>query len=419
MEPNADQREALDGIVRWFGQAREGDEFVLAGLAGTGKTAMLPWLLDELGGADVRFACPTWKAADVLTRRLGGRGRATSVHNLIYMPTREQHGKECAWWTAEKRCDQECKMAFEFANKPSCEPGDHTGGHDASCYDALPDLVVIDEASMVDERMHEDLLKVPAPLLFVGDHGQLPPVSGSYSVFGPSGRHADARLERIMRQGEGSGIIQASRVVRDGGFLDELARLRSPEVRLCRSGSAGADAYRLDDWHEDGRAIMITPTNKRRAQLNAQVRRRLGRQPGVPVVGDRLMVLDNLRKRRIYNGQVGVVQQVDMREPDAFNDEPGCFAVVHMESGREWSGWLDVPNLDSDVDLRASGRYVSRFNNEPTVRWRWAYAVTCHKAQGSEWDRAVVDTTAYIRDPKKWLYTAVTRAKLDLVVLHR
>jgi exodeoxyribonuclease-5 len=411
LHPNDDQQAALDAVVNWFRGG--GTEFVLAGLAGTGKTAMLPWL-NVILKCDVRYLCPTWKAADVLTRRLGGSDRATSVHNLIYRPLRDQHSKECGWWSDAKTCDRNCTMEFQYACKSSCDPDGHPGlAHDSSCFDAVPDLIVVDEASMVDEQMHEDLRRVGSPVLYVGDHGQLPPVSGNYSVFGRDGGRADARLERIMRQGPGSGIIRASRAVRRGGLsgLDGVAD--SEEVRVFQTGQPG---YQMDDWHADGRAIFITPTNKKRAHLNSVVRSAWGRKPGVPVIGDRLMVLDNLHHDRVYNGQTGTVTAVEMLPADRKNRMVGCQAEIQMESGRTWAGLVDVPNLDAEADMRAEPRASGR-TLTPTVRWRWAYAVTCHKAQGSEWERAVVDTKAYMQDPRRWLYTAVTRAKSDLVVL--
>ena len=99
MTPNEDQKKALDTILDWY-SSHPVEPFVLGGLAGTGKTALLP-MLHKMLGIQVRYVCPTWKAAHVLTKKMtaaGVQASATSIHNLIYNPRGILHEEECGIW---------------------------------------------------------------------------------------------------------------------------------------------------------------------------------------------------------------------------------------------------------------------------------------------------------------------------------
>lgn len=376
MTPNPDQEAALAAIIEWY-RSSPTEPFILGGLAGTGKTALLPMLAQSIN-ARIRYVCPTWKAAHVLTKKLnaaGIRDSATSIHNLIYNPRGILHEEECQMWTApEKGCDMKCKkLCWEF------DPKDK------------PQLLVVDEASMVDPKQREDIARLGSPTLYVGDHGQLPPVNGT-SIFDE--RRPDALLERIQRQALDSPIIPLSRVIREG----DSSWLRQAELMGFRVLSSGAKSTERYDPraavppHSDPQTVFIAGTNAGVDKLNELSRRVLGRGPEVLVPGELVMAQNNNKKTGIYNGQQGVIQKVEIDKYD------GLCADLQMETGIFYSGPVILKGVDE----------VPSFSDTPVIRH--SYAVTCHKAQGSEFRNVVVYLANSRPETSRWLYTAVTRA---------
>ena len=167
----ADQQAAIEAIDEWASDP-ESREFTLGGLAGTGKTTMLAEILKTL---PCRVAAPTGKAAQNLRRKGIPAG---TVHGLIYKYIGE---------------DENEKPVFD-------DKGDAHA------------FVAIDEASMVNAEMANDLRRHCGRILWVGDHGQLPPVGDDPGIMSDP----DARLETICRQTDGSDIIRFAHHLRTG-----------------------------------------------------------------------------------------------------------------------------------------------------------------------------------------------------------
>lgn len=385
MTPNEDQAKALAAIKSWYEDRSFGMEpFVLGGLAGTGKTALLPMLAEAFDTTPrTRYVCPTWKAAHVLTKKLHEAGineAATSIHNLLYNPRGILHEEGCGMWDSPADgCTLGCKkLAWEFDPKEK------------------PQLLVVDEASMVGDRLREDIARLGVPTLYVGDHGQLPPVQGT-SIF--SVHRPDAVLERIQRQALDSPIIPLSRVVRDG----DRSWLRQAELmgfRVLEAGSSSAERYdpgAAVPPHSDPQTIFIAATNKGVDRLNRLTRRVLGRGPENLVADELVMSQNNNRRTGIYNGQQGVIQETRT------NSRGGVDIDLVMETGVRYSGPAlikgvdEIPNHQIDIPVL-----------------RHSYAVTCHKAQGSEFENVVVYLTGSRPETKEWMYTAITRARTNL-----
>lgn len=385
LTPNADQQEALNRIREWYASSPT-EPFVLGGLAGTGKTALLPMLHDSFEITPrTRYVCPTWKAAHVLTKKLhaaGIRESATSVHNLIYNPRGILHEEECGIWEKpEDGCtlDPKCsKLAWEYDPKDS------------------PQLLVVDEASMVDPRLREDIARLGVPTLYVGDHGQLPPVQGT-SIFAE--RPLDAKLEKIQRQALDSPIIPLSRIVRDGdqSWLRQAELMGFPVLEAGPRSVRRYDPKAAEPPHSDPSTVFIAATNKGVDRLNALARRVLGRGPENLVPGELVMAQNNNRRTGIYNGQQGVI--TDVFVGDGFETE----VQLTMETGVRYEGPVLIKGVDElpehQIDI-------------PIIRH--SYAVTCHKAQGSEFRNVVVYLTGSRPETSQWLYTAVTRATHNL-----
>lgn len=374
--PSADQERALNAVQSWFKNDTT-EPFVLGGLAGTGKTAMLP-MVQEMLGVRVRYVCPTWKAANVLSKKLKGE-RATSIHELIYNPRGILHEDECGFWSdPESGCTLRCKkLSWEYDPKEK------------------PELLVVDEASMVDARTREDIARLDSPTMYVGDHGQLPPIVGS-SIF--VDRPLDAKLETILRQDPGSPIIPLSRIVRNGD-RDWLKWAERHGFPVLEAGSASARRYDLraaEPAHSDPETVFIASTNNAVDRLNNLTRRTLGRGPEQLVEGDLVMAQNNNKHLGIYNGQQGRIVKV---RGDRVVD-------LKMETGIPYFGKVLVKGVDELPD----------YAKIPVLRH--SYAVTCHKAQGSEFSNVIVYLTGGRMEDRRWLYTAVTRAtqRLTFVV---
>lgn len=155
----------------------------LGGYAGTGKTTLLGQLRTALHEKNkklrVSFCSYTGKATRVMKSKLVSNAALqdqdsiSTIHGLLYTPILDDKENITGW----KRKDEvEC------------------------------DLIIIDEASMIDKEIWNDLLSYHIPIIAVGDHGQLPPIRGTFNVM----EHPDLRLEEIHRQAKGNPIIEVS-----------------------------------------------------------------------------------------------------------------------------------------------------------------------------------------------------------------
>lgn len=390
-------------------------ETTVGGLAGTGKTFWASHLPDEIGyGA--AFVAYTGKAAKVLARKFRERGvpyPTSTIHRLIYVP-REFHCEACP---ITKDVEEKEKDPTEWML--SAEPVCHR--REAKCSDCgigfekreeLPPgtrFIVVDEASMVGEGIYDDLRSYGVPIVWVGDHGQLPPVKGGLNIMA---RKLDAELTTNWRQLGGSPIIDLALAVRHDGFIPIqsrgqdgetvrkiLGRYYGPEVRSFLPTDRAA-------W--DDQTLVLAARNATRVGMNSRIRGTLGFNPERPEVGDRVICLRNNREKGIANGSTGTVQ-----------------AIEYAKGGGKF--YNAVISLDGE-EVSYEGR-ISReqFGEEKPLEERdydlfdYGYAMTVHKAQGSEAQRVVLlEERIRYWDPntwKRWLYTGVTRASRELLVV--
>lgn len=372
------QLAAIDHIWDWY--CSGGPPFRLAGLAGTGKTTTIASLPSALPMLRFAFCAPTNKAANVLRGKLPGSAQVTTVHGLIY----KQRMKE-----------------------PGVPARDDDG---ALIFDALDnmrgdaDLVVVDEASMIDSRMWSDLTSYGVPVLAVGDPFQLPPVRDSFCLM----KSADFTLTDIQRQVADSPIIRLAYMVRSGDEVPfgELGQ----GVRKIR--------YQRHNPQVDGiSSVALAWRNKTVAKLNKGAREAQGLasdyvEPGEPVIS---YSSDPLRG--IYNNMSGRMTEF---VPDPISDAL-AFARISIDGEHLWEGTVHRDQFAHGKALRDDWQYRSRFGPVRHACWDYAYALTVHRAQGSEWDAVIVDDRTYhgkrANDHQKWLYTAITRAKERLTII--
>lgn len=422
-----DQRSAMDAIIDWYRAAAFGggqQTLTLGGYAGTGKTTLLGQLSSELVrarvGVNIHFASYTGKAVSVLRGKLPSGSNVSTLHRLLYTP---RHVLICT----ESGEEVPYKGAYCETHQPQTEPGkirlslkelsgpgitvlesEDPDGCEAKqalswLLNESPltgiDLVVVDEASMVSEKIWSDLIRWGVPVLAVGDHGQLPPVKSAFNLMA----NPQIRLERIMRQVAESPIIKLSIMARKYGRIPQgdygEGCMKIPRHKLPR--------IPLDPANGD---LVICGMNRTRNDLNAQLRYGSGHKSTVPEVGDYVICLRNSYENGIFNGMRGVISHID---PPPHPDSSHQFAVIAMlDEDFEFSGEIAREQFGQPKTMNAVPRSLCLFD--------YGYAITCHKAQGSQAPRVIViEEMLRETDHARWLYTAVTRAEKEVIICGR
>jgi exodeoxyribonuclease V alpha subunit len=354
---------------------------VITGGPGTGKTTILRCIIRilEKKGVRIHLASPTGRAAKRMAEATGRD--AMTIHRLL------------EWSPAHAGFQRNAHRPLET------------------------DLVIVDEASMIDVVLMNSLLRaIPlvAAVVLVGDADQLPSV-GPGAVLKDileSGRVPAVRLTEIFRQAEQSCIVlNAHRVNRgefpdlsrpsrgqatDFHFLSEEDPERLQQLIVDLVSRRLPTRYHFDPVED---IQVLTPMHRGAvgaAQLNAALQATLNpARPGVMEVmrgervfrvGDRVMQVRNNYDKGVYNGDIGRIAGIDLAEQEA----------IVLVDGR--SVTYDFSELDE---------------------LRLAYAATVHKSQGSEYPAVILPlhTTHYLMLQRNLLYTAITRAKRLLVLV--
>jgi AAA domain-containing protein/UvrD-like helicase family protein len=399
------QRDALDAIAKWY---RDGGAYplTLGGYAGTGKTAVAALLGEVLPRVQIAYVAYTGKAVQVLRGRLDAYGATpaavSTIHRLLYHPVAmtlctssglviPEGGRHCGPHTRnEARCPSRQQVSFTPAPDPL----------------AGLDLVVADEASMIPERLWQDLTCHGVPVLAVGDHGQLPPVQSAFSLMA----NPDLRLEEIHRQSaadpSGMAILNVARWAREQGHIPH--------------GVYGPDVVKISP-HELGHAglhpgessMILCATNATRAWHNAAMRAWHGRS-GPPQPGDVVICLRNNYEEGLFNGQRGVIR--DVGESLRIGDEDAWQMTVSLDGLDEpWEGAVAATPFGAPPETAAQIR------DRDLALFDYGYALTTHKSQGSQAERVIVIEEAWpppgTEMRSRWLYTAVTRAEKALTIV--
>lgn len=350
------QQEAVNAVSAWY-EKKDKQVFKLFGYAGTGKTTLARHFADTILGERERalYAAYTGKAAHVL-RTKGCRG-ASTIHRLIYKTTQDDKGK----------------LHFSLDDESSL---------------VYADLLILDEVSMVGEKIAEDLESFGTPLLVLGDPAQLPPIqdAGYYTNGKP-----DIMLTEIHRQAEGNSIIEMATKTRNQcplgiGKYGDSAVIFKMIPELCLEADQ-----------------MIVGKNVTRRSYNQAFRRQLGLGnklgEGLPEVSDKIICLRNNHEMGLLNGSIWSVDKVKETE---FTDK----LLLDIRSEERTMKGVEV---HKDYFL---GGVVHWREELDANSFDYGYAITCHKSQGSQWDNVVIiDESAVFGATRwKWLYTAITRA---------
>lgn len=404
-ELSPQQQNAADLTKQWFKDKDKHFEnpiFRLFGYAGTGKTTITNNIIEQLGislGEEAKFAAYTGKAAMVMRKN---HLPASTIHSTIY------HVVEADEKEVEKLREQlnepflnefersRLRAELNEASRPHFQLRDKS---DASLKNTK--LLVLDECSMVNAEMLLDLLTFEIPMLVLGDPGQLPPIEGRSPL---TDVRPDVMLTEIHRQAEGNPVIWLSTQARKGYDL----RLGDYGTsRVIQKRSLSKDAMQEFDQ-------ILVGKNTTRRQINMRMRDIKGFHNRYPVVGEKLICLRNNQEYGLFNGMICHVVSMGTdhdkisiefyvkRETDSDNDPP-----IRVQALRAHFDAYENENAMDKVKL-SDRLAVNEFD--------YGYAITVHKAQGSQWDNVcLIDDGMFAGwgkqgDRERWLYTAITRA---------
>lgn len=368
------QDEALKAVSRWLREGRS-QIFRLFGYAGTGKTTLARYFAEHVDG-DVQFAAFTGKAAQVL--RSKGATNARTIHSLIYRPRGEEEVED------------------ETTGRTTMSP---TFSLNRQSPVAKAKLVIIDECSMVDEELGRDLMSFGTPILVLGDPGQLPPISGG-GFF--TEHEPDYLLTEIHRQARDNPIIRLALDVREGReFM--YGDYGAAQV-ISRREVTSETVLKADQ--------VLIGTNRTRRRYNQRLRELKGFTSHLPQAGDKLVCLRNEPSKGLLNGSLWKVMTVSRETV-----KPGINLLVSPEEDDPDRGVAKIKLLKAafeDPEADIPWQTKKRYND-----FDFGYALTVHKAQGSQWDEVVLfDESFAFRDTRqRWLYTGITRAAERLTIV--
>ena len=389
---NKQQSLALPLLIKWWNQ-RTKPLFQISGLAGTGKTTLIQFLIREIGLREEEVLFVAYIGKATLAMSLKGLNASTIHHaicNTYKKPILDEHQKPVMANGAPQ-------YTVKFERKEALDPNIK--------------LIVVDEAAMVPEKLADWLMRYKIPIIALGDLHQLPPIYGK-SVFL---QKPDVELTEIMRQSDDSPIPYLAKAICEGKIRFDKRDEYGDKIRIIRR----YDRVDYDELFTEP-DIILCGTNNHRDKLNNHIRSYIyKRTQEYPIIGDKLICRKNDWSRcigdNIYltNGLVGYVED------------------IHLETLHKDSIDIDfrpefIPD-DSFDNVTLDRTYLNlpyKFKKEYgglLNRFEYGYAITCHLAQGSEYKHVLIDTSDIYFGTKtrvkQWLYTAVTRASEKVTIL--
>jgi exodeoxyribonuclease-5 len=388
MQLTNQQLEALEKMRQWY----KGDKkrpFILQGYSGTGKTTLVKTCLTELGAKNPALIAPTGRAARVLSAKAGRE--ATTIHKFRYKPLENERKKIrtrlCELYAdlGDKEITEEIKILEKQMKELEHQEVQFTTKDDQHC-----DLILVDEASMVSEKMGWDIDNLYYPVIYVGDPFQLPPVKAKayWEDISPNYTLTDI----VRQQGDGLGVSRA------GAEL----RLGRPMKNDLGFSIKKKGVVKWEEYLDYG--IIVCGTNNLRRAINRKLRSMLKFEGDIPVPGEKVMCLANNDLFDISNGDNFVVKEIRK------NYEKIITLSLVDQFGKVFP---DIPCwkgafLDDSV-LQDAPFGLGMFT--------FAYCITVHKSQGSEWNSVLLLDDWPREDRARWLYTGITRASEKCTVI--
>lgn len=405
LELTADQLEAKSLIIDWFSSQGSKDVFVISGYAGTGKTTLLGEMREDLRclkANKIAFACYTGKASVVLRKKLNtffsndlSNDFCGTIHSLMYEPIIDSKTDDIIGWKRKQNLN------------------------------ANYDLIVIDEGSMIDQKIFNDLLSYDIKLLIFGDHFQLPPVSeDQFNIM----ENPDFIITEIVRQEQDNPIIQLSMKLR-----------QYEEIPFGQYGQSIAKIHRkmypdvinnfIKETVNFKNTLILCGFNKTRCLMNQSLRQFFGFGTDIePKIGDRVICLKNnwnATPLSIANGMLGTIKTL-IESDDCYEMEVEFDDEIYHYCGYIAKGTF----CNSKPELKQQYSYVSTIDpntnkntliKTPLDFFDFGYCLTVHKAQGSQASRVLlIEERCRLWEGElwfRWLYTGITRAEKQLLIV--
>lgn len=388
-------KKQAEGLLIAIDRYKAGKKYtVISGYAGSGKSTLVRFIIEALDvdENDICYCAFTGKAAEVLRKK--GNKNACTLHKLLY----------------------------ESIPKP-------TGGFIRKIKPLIDyKIVVVDEVSMAPKTLIDLLFTHNVYIICLGDPGQLPPIDKDEDNHLLD--HPHIFLDEIMRQAQESEIIRLTMKIRNHDYIPYY---NGKEVKIIPYSQLNTGILQWGDQ-------ILTATNNKRLAINNQMRQLLN-YPNHPVDGDKMICLrnywDDFSKNEdpLINGTIGTLQnsfQTWRQVPPIVKSNIKKFDVL--------TGDLIIPETDDtynlvDMDYQMIltgqkccgwqlsyklGKLRLKYGDLVPKEFAYAYAITCHKAQGSSWPNVVVLEESFPFDKMehaRWLYTACTRAEKKLVLV--
>jgi len=368
---NNQQREAWGMILTWINEMYS-KEFVLSGFSGSGKSYLISKLQEYLINLDVDYKIMsfTGKAVDVLRGR--GLDNLSTIHSAIYKPILDENDEIVDWELN---------------------------------YDLFAELIIIDEYSMLTKDTLADLRSFGYKILFVGDHFQLPPVSDDENGLKELSNYT---LTEVVRQALGNPIIKLATKLRNGetlSYYEEVNSVGSVKVIPKNSGMKVLNEAIMSNEQ------CLCGTNNLKDYINKKIRINKGITSEFPVAGEKLICLKNNKKvdYQVFNGQMLNVSSCSKKKK--FKGEQ----VVNVKFSDNTE---QVVSADKFIDPKSQIKFGGK--NDKITYFDYAYGITVHKSQGSQFESVVL----FAYDGKwmgdkfnRWMYTGLIRAERDCVIV--
>lgn len=434
------QKAAVELFIRFFFAREDDSAFLLKGYAGTGKTSLVAAIVNTLISLEYKVVllAPTGRAAKVFSGYAGHP--AFTIHKKIY----------------RQKSSNEGEGLFNL-------------GFNAG----VDTLFFVDEASMISNMdtegnfgsgcLLDDLVQFVYNgkgnrLVLIGDVAQLPPVGLDISPAldkrelqaAYNFKVTEAHLLDIMRQAEKSGILHNATIVRGliGSGAGRLALRVSgfPDVFRITGGDLLEEIDTCYGKYGEEETIIICRSNKRANRFNEGIRRTILYREEDFCGGDRIMIVRNNyfwgeeydKVDFIANGDMATVRRAGRRmdlygyhflqatlKIDGYDEEITAWVILDTlmsdypaltyEQSRELYRSIEVEYADIPSKKKRSEK-IRENEYYNALQVKFAYAVTCHKAQGGQWDAVFIDQ-GYLTDDMltdeywRWLYTAITRGR--------
>ena len=441
-EPTEGQAIALYHLAAFLLSQKENPTYILRGYAGTGKTSLVKTIVRTLPSIGMRYVlmAPTGRAAKVLSSYTGQP--ASTIHRKIYQ--------------AKAMPDGSIRIA-RAENKHK-----HT-------------LFIVDEASMIGEQrdfggssLLDDLLGYvfsgeQCRLLLIGDTAQLPPVESSESPalncqylkaeFPITA--ATYELTEVKRQALASGILYNATDIRQmlGQNLYEyhlpIFHLQGfNDIQKIEPETFEEMLHNVFANSSDNEAVIVCKSNKRANMFNQAIRGRILNIEGEIATGDKLMVVKNNYFWADGNDAISFIANGDMAELRKIKHFEDMYGFRFADVELSFTDYPNQPSIEAKILLDTLNSNSASLTEEENKRlfsaieedymdipnrrerykemkknpWfnalqvKFAYALTCHKTQGGQWNTVFIDSSLNLKETLevedlRWLYTALTRAQ--------